>query len=283
MPHRLCSLFALLLTVVGVACQPPPSYDATRRRCGLRPDEVAVGTWAAAGGDGPISAACADALAGDFGLDWDSFGEVPHTFSQPTTPAEGLIAALYVGLAADFGSLQDLLDAPGNSPDLTADLAAIAADLGLQGSDPAGPALYVHVALGVHRIQFSPDLDVEARIDHGVVQWGSDAWMQRVDAIGGWALLANEVAHRVQHGHGPCADDPSLFACDASSEGPLGHEALVATLYQDALVEKDGDRAEACTAARWTRINACGRILDPGHARACQIPPLEACYDTELR
>ena len=140
----------------------------------------------------------------------------------------------------------------------------------------------MHVALGVDRIQFSPELDVEARIHHGVVQWGSDAWMQRVDAIGGWALLAHEVAHQVQHGHAPCADDPSAFACDASSQGPLGHEALVATLYQDALVDTAGDRGEACKAARWTRINACGRILDPDHARACEIPPLEACYLPEM-
>lgn len=277
MPTRALLATSLLALIGGGGCHAPADYQATRERCGLAPGEHPVSPFTA-DGEPRVDRACAAALGADFGVDWDSFGAHPRSLVDGEAPLERLIGGLFVGAAADFGPISDLLGDPHLDPATRHDLEQLARHEGLGPTDPAGHLLYAHLSQRIQRVSLAPDLPHEARYERGWVRLGGPARFSREAGIAVWSLLSHEAQHWYQGGHTGCPGDPTLDVCDGDASGPLGTEARVAHAFDAGLWPDGGPQSEACDAAWLTRRHACRGIIDRGGVAPCALPPRDACW-----
>lgn len=271
-----CS-FVLVLAPLAACRVPGPSADpaAARLACGLAEGERVAAERL---GDGtlarPLSADCAAHLGEDLGLDWESFSWWPEEIRALDGPAPGLLAGAFLLVAADHGSVAEILDDPLADPDLAEALQGEAQRVGLSRDVDAGGLLYAWVTARVDHVRLDADMTRYAAVyeDRDRSVWvsgeeadhGRPAWMASV--------LVHEASHLEYPGHTDCLDRDSAD-CDGDLLGAYGVQAWGASAYLRGLSPDAG--ALGCADARATLLAACAMINDPSATPLCD--GLEEC------
>lgn len=255
---RACFWLPLLM-----GCTNPASYGHLRSICDV--DDAVALPYGEDFAVTPLSTACAGALAGAVGLDWQSFGDSPHAVSGPGRVVNGIVGAQFVFVAADFGPVADLrLDASGA---LTR--ALLDQRKGDDGSAGEFWLDYVSDEIDVVRSGNGDD-PVLMQYGMGIVDvFVSDNGDDYVDLYEHPAFLAGALVHEATHGmgssHVDCGDGE--VACDEDGAGAWGAQIDFVESWlrmNEATVGPNDDFA-----VRHGISMACGRILDVSSLAAC--------------
>ncbi|MCB9796500.1 MAG: hypothetical protein H6741_27705 [Alphaproteobacteria bacterium] len=240
---RAAALAALMLG----GCAPlPADYFATREACGLAEGEHLPSFYSyGLGLLRPLSAGCVAQLGADVGLDWYDWDTEPAELREKDDELEGVLAGLFMLIAADVGTLGELLDDP-DTPTWVRDEALDLAELvGLSDDDDAGAFWYAYVTSRTKEVRFKQKEGSAAYYTGRAHRITLSEWTRQEDSDGSittsnallghspGSILVHEVAHLTQPGHVRCTwweDDQSRW-CDEDPEGANGVEIYYETQW----------------------------------------------------
>jgi len=258
-----------------VGCAPTPAdYGAARAACGLEPGEHAVVAIEEGRLDLSLDATCATWLGEDLGLDWESFGATPGPVAGGEHSQDLVLFGAWQLVAADYGTVDDLLDEDLPSTWGRGALDHLAGRLDLAGSDPAGALLYAWVTTRIDQVVLDPELEGAGAWFHAGTVWvpvmdhpgqAPPAWM----ASG----LVHEAAHADGPAHVPCADGshPEV-GCDPDLDEIYGTQIGVLRAQAAALDPQAPHAAATESELAQDLAMACGMVNTPG-ADCARLPP----------
>lgn len=263
-------LLGLLLGLgLGAGCHAPAApYDDLRQACGLEDGQFVAST-----DDGepihPITEECADRLGAAIGMEWDTFGAVPHGFEVAGTTDERVIGGVFTLLASDQGTIGEWEPDPQLGED-----------------DAVGEVWWDTFTGRIDRIKFSEREEEAARYrPFKTIVFGdlTDAsvhpdWPNTVVWVAG--LLLHEAAHNGGNFHGRCEVGAAEgYFCDPDPSGAIGVEASWLSDWLDN--DRDNRSGSQCEDVvrelRWV----CGLIEEPSNFDPCG--PSELCWDGVFR
>ena len=223
---------------LGLACTsgdpadlvPAVSFDELVADCGdvTTPHTRCLAAWG--GPDAVIGEACATTTGTALGLDWDSFGEVPHEFEAATSTAELLVSGVLAVAGASGVTVGALVADVGMPDSLAAELVRKQQSAGIDADADAGQLWYQHLATTIHTTISAPELgDSGARMsfadgtvsveDFGEAQDIPTPPTAVLDVAGS---LVHEASHAYADPHIWCPGEHSGRSCDADAEGTWG-------------------------------------------------------------
>lgn len=276
----------LLVSLVLVGCgSSARGYAEARRACDLAEGESVATPWNSHAGElRPLETPCVTRLAEDFGLVWSEFDAEPARIVEPTQAWEAVVAGLFVMVAADLGTVEELLGSTDAPHWLVQEMQSIVDDTGLAGDSPAGEALYSFVAHRVHSIGRDVDATGTAHYDGSRRRIEVTDWYREVNEdegltitngpmypIEALATIVHEASHYDGVDHVDCEFGEEF--CDSDAEGSYGAELF---LRHQWIAELDyagtGEDWWSCLDARFT---ACSLILDTAGFAPCETEHCE--------
>lgn len=267
---------------------PAVSFAALSAACGTVTSPHTRCLAASGGPESVIDAGCAATAGTALGLDWDSFGEIPHEFEQATSTAELLVASTLL-IAGVSGMQVGTLLADADMPTaLGAELARKQELAGIADTADAGELWYQHLATAIQTTVSDPSLS-----DDGAVMTFGDGTVS-VEDFGEWqgyptpptaalsvaGTLIHEASHDYATSHVPCSDDEAIPACDATSEGTFGAASWwLHTWLQTNFVHLD---EWTCGDALLGLFNECAGILAKDGYAACDYLNQGICELSDL-
>jgi hypothetical protein len=281
---RWITLLGALLALVG--CTPYGAstfvrvdwpYDHFREVCASAYDPAHPSTLAA---PQPFSAECMTVVGDQMGVDWASFGDVPHDVDPlPSSSLENLVWGA-IAASGDVGFSIGTLGRSDGPVGWAAFVAESAAQAGLSESENAGALLYALISTSFDRTLYDPDMEgTWAKVD-------ADSSTLTVGLIGAeevenpvtaypypndfevTSLVVHEIAHFAYEGHYPCPFDEAEL-CDATPEGAFGVEVWWAQLLLERSLGEEYEWNPPCGDIFPTCDRRCEFIVDVSGFPAC--------------
>lgn len=235
---------------------------------------------------GDVSAGCSDAIGRAFALDWESFGDSPHAFSEATSPAEVIVGGLIL-LIGSGGSTVNEAMAAGPPPALEDRLWEHIGALALADDDDASSLWYSATSSRIEMIRYDPYIDAQmAYYADGTIRVGDvtnaidDGAESDVIDVGGHMsiveaaiVLFHESTHEFYPGHGSCAT--ARQSCDPTPDGAYGAAAFWGGLWVSSHHSALPD--SVCSVATGVVFDECAHVDDTTGYLPCGTSG-ELCY-----
>jgi hypothetical protein len=235
----------------------------------------------------PFSADCMTVVGDAIGVDWPSFGTIPHDVDQPFTSLEKAIWGV-IAVSGTVGFDIATLGRSDGPKGWSTYVAESAAEAALSPEDDAGALMYYLAARSFERTTYAPWLDAWASIDtvDGRLRVGLMGMEEIADPLAAYryagdleapSLIVHELAHFPSRGHVACPSDPldRIPKCDETEEGAYGVEAWWNQLVlESAIGVVDGG---PCAIIHTNCLARCTSILDVSGFPTCEGRPDDRC------